>query len=154
MLHYASTYGVERLLRVLGTTDEGDGVGDGLPTGAHCPFVRQGYLPDVESTEKTRQDRALLGAQSISLAFSVDECTGLVYERLLARNERMTDADLALLAELPLPGWLAGGLADQPGGAPNGPASPGPSDAACLSSRPARPRRPTAWTSRFARTRI
>lgn len=136
MLHYASTYGVERLLRVLGATDEGDGDGDGLPTGAHRPFVRQGYLPDVESTEKTRRDRALLEAQTISLAFSVDECTGLVYERLLARNERMTDADLALLAELPLPGLLAGGLADQPGGAPNGPASPSPSDAACLVESP------------------
>ena len=99
--HYASTYGVEGLWRELGVTAFNE---DGQPR----DFARQGFLPDVPATEKTRQDRTLRPAQVISLAFSAGECAGIAHRRLLGRRERMTDADLALLAELPLPAWLVG----------------------------------------------
>ena len=86
-LHYLSTYGVEQISAALGIPGE----------------VREGWLPKVEETEKTKTGGALLETKVLNLAFTKEEAAAAVWQHLLYRNERMTDADVRLAASLPIP---------------------------------------------------
>lgn len=75
MIHYFSTYGIEWL------------------TGED---VDKGWVPDVESTEKTESDTTLLDAKVIELV-DTDELVSTCYKRILSKRERMTDKEKQLI---------------------------------------------------------
>lgn len=80
MLHYMSTYGIEQMLAMFGA--EGT--------------VRRGWLPGVESTEKTRQDDGVgIEKQVIKLAFGADAMYAAVAARL-GTATRMHDSELSV----------------------------------------------------------
>lgn len=69
LLHYLSTYGIEE---ITGTS------------------VSKGWLPEVEDTEKTKEDDKLLSAKVIALIDEKDKYI-LPYKKILSRTERMDD---------------------------------------------------------------
>lgn len=76
MLHYFSTYGLERI--------SGKG-------------VTKGWLPEVEETEKYEDDDTLLTAKTIKL-FSTDEAVQYI-EKILNKKERLTIPEAELVKE-------------------------------------------------------
>ncbi len=77
MLHYLSTYGVEEI--------------SGIP-------VTRGWLPEMQDTEKTKADTALLNAKTIALV-AAEKQYSVPYRIILSKTERMTDKELMLLTE-------------------------------------------------------
>lgn len=77
MLHYFSTYGVEFF------------------TGVE---VSKGWLPEVEDTEKIKDDTTLLDAKVVTLIAEDDKFV-IPYRKILSRNERMTDKDRLIMIE-------------------------------------------------------
>ena len=75
MLHYFSTYGIEWL------------------TGED---IDKGWVPNVESTEKTESDKTLLNAKVIELVDS-EEISKICYKRILSKRERLTDKEKQLI---------------------------------------------------------
>lgn len=75
MIHYFSTYGIEWL------------------TGED---VDKGWVPNVESTEKTEKDTTLLDAKVIELV-DTDELASICFKRVLSKRERMTDKEKQLI---------------------------------------------------------
>lgn len=80
LMHYFSTYGAEWF------------------TGTE---VSKGWLPDVESTEKTEKDVKLLNSKVLQLFINTNEnpIYDYVYKKILSKNERMTDKEVMLLNE-------------------------------------------------------
>ncbi len=77
MLHYLSTYGIERL------------TGSG---------VSRGWMPEMQDTPKTESDKTLLAARVLSL-IDAGEKYSEPYRRILTKTERMTDKERMLIAE-------------------------------------------------------
>lgn len=77
MLHYFTTYGLSELAGV---------------------EVTRGWLPDVQDTEKTETDKALLDAKVLALIDSREKYT-LPYARILSKTERMTDKEAMMVSE-------------------------------------------------------
>ena len=77
MLHYLSTYGIEELTGVK---------------------VTRGWLPEMNSTEKTEPDTRLLEAKTLALIGSGDRYL-LPYQKILGITERMTDKECMMIAE-------------------------------------------------------
>ena len=77
LLHYLSTYGIEEI------------------TGEK---VSRGWLPEMQDTEKTASDNALLSAKVISLVDVKDEYM-LPYRRILSVTERMDDKQRLIVRE-------------------------------------------------------
>lgn len=75
MMHYFSTYGAEILF------------------GLH---VSEGWLPNVEDTDKVKADDTLLKAKVITLIDSYD-IPEYVYSKIMSKCERLTDKDQMLL---------------------------------------------------------
>lgn len=75
MIHYFSTYGIEWL------------------TGED---VDKGWVPNVESTEKTEKDATLLDAKVIELV-DTNELASICFKRVLSKRERMTDKEKQLI---------------------------------------------------------
>lgn len=76
MLHYFSTYGVERFT--------------GVP-------VTRGWLPEVQDTEKTEPDETLLAAKTLALLDAAQKYI-VPYQKILSKTERMTDKEQMLIA--------------------------------------------------------
>lgn len=77
ILHYMSTYGIEEF------------------TGAK---VTKGWIPEVEDTEKIREDQALLTAKVIEI-ISDKDMYSVPYRKILTRTERMTDKERMVVLE-------------------------------------------------------
>ena len=77
MLHYLSTYGIERF------------------TGQR---VSKGWLPEMEKTEKTEQDTPLLSAKVLGI---IDEKDKFItpYTKILSKTERMDDKERMMILE-------------------------------------------------------
>ena len=75
MIHYFSTYDIEWL------------------TGED---VDKGWIPNVESTEKTEKDTTLLDAKVIELV-DTNELASVCYKKILSKRERMTDKERQLI---------------------------------------------------------
>ena len=73
LCHYQSTYGVEEIARWFGQDYK----------------VKKGWMPEVEETEKTKEDEALLKAKILELINEKDEYT-LPLEKLLRKPEKIT----------------------------------------------------------------
>ena len=71
LMHYFSTYGVEDLLGV---------------------EVSRGWMPDMDKTEKTKQDEILLDAKVIEL-LPEEEAPLVAAKRVLSRRNRLNDPD-------------------------------------------------------------
>ena len=80
LTHYMSTYGVEQLARFFGQDYQ----------------VKRGWLPEVEDTEKTESDEALLKARTIEL-ITTEDAYRLPVERLLKKAERLTAQELEII---------------------------------------------------------
>ena len=78
VLHYFSTYGVE------------------LFTGMS---VNNGWLPEVEDTEKTEIPDKLLSAKTLGIV-AKEAIDAYAYKKILEKCERMTDKDQMLISEL------------------------------------------------------
>lgn len=78
LMHYFSTYGAEWF------------------TGTE---VSTGWLPDVESTEKIKEDSTLLNAKVIQVYIDspIEPIWDYVYKKILSKNERMTDKESMLI---------------------------------------------------------
>lgn len=77
LVHYFSTYGIERLT--------------GQP-------VLRGWLPEAEDTEKTQPDETLLEAKVLELIDSSEKYL-LPCRKILGKTERMTDKESRMIAE-------------------------------------------------------
>ena len=77
MVHYLSTYGLERL------------------TGMR---VTRGWLPEMQDTEKTEADETLLAAKTVAL-LDVSRKYSEPYQKILSKTERMTDKEQMIIAE-------------------------------------------------------
>ncbi|MBQ7848632.1 MAG: hypothetical protein IJ343_02775 [Clostridia bacterium] len=77
LVHYFSTYGLESLLGVK---------------------VSRGWLPDVKSTEKTREDDRLLKAKTLELIAEEDKWREPA-RRILMKRERMTLPEVEIVTE-------------------------------------------------------
>ncbi len=77
LLHYLSTYGIEQI------------------TGAK---VRRGWLPDMETAERSKPDDTLLAAKVLGL---IDEKEKYIipYRKILSKTERMTDKERMIVQE-------------------------------------------------------
>ena len=75
IVHYFSTYGMEKLLGV---------------------SVKKGWLPDVEDTEKTEKDTTLLKAKVVELVDQNAACF-ISTQRILSKRERITDKERDIL---------------------------------------------------------
>ncbi|MBQ6655632.1 MAG: hypothetical protein IJM79_08955 [Erysipelotrichaceae bacterium] len=82
LTHYLSTYGVEQLAGFFGQDYE----------------VKKGWMPQVEDTEKTESDDALLKAKTIEL-IAYEDAYRLPVERLLKKAERLTAQELEIIRE-------------------------------------------------------
>ncbi|MCR5066590.1 MAG: hypothetical protein K6A14_00840 [Erysipelotrichaceae bacterium] len=80
--HYLSTYGIEELAAFFGQNYQ----------------VKKGWLPEVEDTEKTESDEALLKAKTIELILPEDAYR-LPVEKLLNKGERLTAQELEIIRE-------------------------------------------------------
>ena len=77
LLHYLSTYGIEDI------------------TGMK---VTRGWLPEMQDTEKTESDEALLSAKVLAL-IDASEKYAVPYGKILTKTERMTDKEQLIIAE-------------------------------------------------------
>ncbi|MBR3668000.1 MAG: hypothetical protein IKN66_12770 [Ruminococcus sp.] len=77
MLHYLTTYGVEEIT----------GIG-----------VTRGWLPEMQDTEKTEPDTALLEAKVLALIDSKEKYS-YPYAKILSKTERMTNKEQLIIAE-------------------------------------------------------
>lgn len=77
--HYFSTYGIEAL------------------TGA---TISKGWLPDVEDTEKTKTDNALLGLKVLDVVWSdmLNEAVEMIIRKVLSKRERLTIPEREIIA--------------------------------------------------------
>ncbi|MBO4818727.1 MAG: hypothetical protein J5528_01195, partial [Firmicutes bacterium] len=82
LVHYQSTYGVEEIARWFGQDH----------------MVQRGWMPEVEDTEKTAKDDALLDAKIIHL---IDEKAEYVLplEKLLKKPEKITLQETEIVRE-------------------------------------------------------
>ena len=80
--HYMSTYGVEEIARMLGLDEK----------------VRRGWLPDVERTEKTEKDTALLQAKTLGVISSAERFSRPL-KILLEKSEKMTLQETEIVKE-------------------------------------------------------
>ena len=81
LLHYFSTYGVEKLF---------------LEPGEQ---VHKGWLPDVKNTEKTKEDTTLLEAKVIEL-LSTEDMYSVPLTKIVSKRERMTLPEKEIIAEI------------------------------------------------------
>lgn len=77
LLHYFSTYGVEKMLGV---------------------DVEKGWLPKVENTEKVKEDDTLLSLKVLDVIYT-DEQSDYVITKLARKNERFTLEEMTLFEE-------------------------------------------------------
>ena len=77
MMHYASTYGVEAIAGLLGFD----------------VTVGEGWMPDVESTEKTKKDEKLVADKVLHVVVARDDMRRIVTERL-AKATRMHETEI------------------------------------------------------------
>lgn len=81
LLHYFSTYGVEKLF---------------LEPGEQ---VHKGWLPDVKDTEKTKEDTTLLEVKVIEL-LSTEDMYSVPLTKIVSKRERMTLPEKEIIAEI------------------------------------------------------
>ena len=77
MLHYLSTYGVEEIT--------------GIP-------VSRGWLPEMQTAEKSEPDETLLSAKTLAL-IGKNEQFSIPYRKIMTKTERMTDKELTIIRE-------------------------------------------------------
>ena len=82
LCHYQSTYGVEEIARWFGQDYQ----------------VKKGWMPEVEETEKTKEDEALLKAKTLELIDEKDEYS-LPLEKLLRKPEKITLQETEIVRE-------------------------------------------------------
>lgn len=80
--HYMSTYGVEMMAELFGQDYE----------------VTRGWMPEVERTEKTEKDTALLEAKTLEV-LSKEQKYSRPLEILLQKSERMTAQEIEIVQE-------------------------------------------------------
>lgn len=83
MMHYASTYGVEAIAGLFGFD----------------VTVGEGWMPDVESTEKTEKDEKLVADKVLHVVVARDDMRRIVTERL-AKATRMHETEIRVAIDV------------------------------------------------------